>query len=991
MGADDPDRDEGPPVVPPGIRRRSPLAVTVAVLGALALVVTLLAQFWTEILWFDSVHMRTVFTTQLGTEVLLGFVGGALTAGLAWSSLWLGHRARPVYPPTTPQQDALDRYREALEPVRRVGTIVIPILLGLITGAAAAAQWEPFLLWRNATSFGTTDPQFGLDIGFFVFSLPWLQFVVGFLTMVVVIGTVAAAFSHYVYGGLSLTNRGRDTTRAALLHLSCLLAVLVLLRAASYWLERFSLSLQTSDLMTGIQYTDANAVLPTKAILAVASVMCAAMFLSVIWTRSWRLPVIGTVLLLVTSIVVGGIFPALIQSLKVKPSEKSLEAPYLQHNIDATRAAYGLDGIQKTAYQASTTLTQDQLRATAATIPGIRVIDPNVVPQTFKQDHAARSFYAVADTLDVDRYTVKGAVSDTIVAAREMDLEGVPAGARNWLNDHTVYTHGYGLIAAYGNQVASDGHPVYLEDSIPAGTALGTYEPRIYFGEQSDTYAIAGAPDGATPREFDYLAESESAAQVNNTYTGSGGVALDGAMRRLAYAVKYRELNFLLSDQVNQDSRLLDYRTPRERVQKVAPWLTLDGNPYPSIVDGRVLWIIDGYTTTASYPNAALTSMQTSTTDSVTKSKRSVTALDQGQVNYIRNSVKATVDAFDGSVHLYAWDQTDPILAAWMAAFPGTVEPLQDISPSLMSHLRYPEDLFKVQRQVLARYHVETADSFYGKQDFWRVPVDPTQDQKVYDQPAYYLSLPLPGQPGPEFSLTTSFMPVGDRGVLTGFLAVDSNAGNARGAKRDGYGALRLLEIPSGENVSGPPQVQNDILSSNQGSSNQTSGAQALTLSQFINQSRQSGTVITLGNLLTLPMAGGVLYVEPIYIQGSSGTSSFPIVREIVVVFGNKLAWSNTLEGALNGLFGGQAATAPTAPTAPTTPSTPGVADPVALAQAIADAQKAYTDGEAALKAGDFAAYGEAQKRLKDALSRAAAAAPTGSLTLSTSAPTTTG
>lgn len=965
----------GPPAGKSATNRRSPLGITVIVLAALAIAGTITAQVWTEVMWFDSVHFRSVFSTQVGAQLLLGIVGGLIAGGVIWSSLWYGYRARPIYAPTTPQQDALDRYREALEPVRRVGTIVIPVLVGILTGFAAAQQWETFLLWRNGTQFGTTDPQFGLDIGFFVFTLPWLSFIVGFLSMVLIFGAIAAAFTHYVYGGLQFQNRGRDTTRAALLHLSTILAALVLVRAAAYWLERYSLSLQTSDLMTGIQYTDANAELPVKAILAIASVIVALMFISVIWTRSWRLPVVGTVLLLVVAIVIGGIFPALIQSLRVKPSEKSLETPFLARNIAATRSAYGLDKIEVTPVQPNVEASQAQLRSTAGAIPGIRTIDPNVISPTVKQRHGTRSYYAFPDALDVDRYTVNGQSSDAVVAAREMDLEGVPAAQRNWLNDHTVYTHGYGMVVAYANR-QEGGEPVYIESAIPAGTGLGTYEPRIYFGEQSPAYSIVGGQQGAAPREFDYLA-AEGSQQVNNTYAGSGGVALDNGVKKLAYAIKYREPNFLLSDALNQQSRILDYRTPRERVSKVAPWLTLDGNAYPSIVDGHVLWIVDGYTTTANYPNSRLTSMAASTSDSTTRSRRSVTALEQGQLNYIRNSVKATVDAFDGSVHLYAWDESDPILKAWRVAFPDTVQPMSDISASLMSHLRYPEDLFKVERQLLARYHVQDPESFYGGQDFWRIPTDPTQEDRNTDQPAYYQSIAMPGQTTPEFSLTTTFMPVGSREVLSGFLAVSANAGTSAGKRSDGYGALRLLEMPPNSNVKGPGQVQNDI-----SSSNASSKAFSLTLSQFLNNARQQGSKVTLGNLLTLPMAGGMLYVEPIYIQGAAA-SPFPIGRAIVVAFGEKLAWSDTLDDALNELFGGQTAQPPAAPTPGSAQPPPSSSD-TALTQALADAQQAMADADAALKAGDFAKYGEAQQRLKDAITRAAAAQPQGSAAVTT-------
>ena len=399
--------------------------------------------------------------------------------------------------------------------------------------------------------------------------------------------------------------------------------------------------------MTGIQYTDANAVLPTKAILAIASIMCALMFLSVIWTKSWRLPIVGVVLLLVVSVVVGGIFPALIQSLRVKPSEKSLEAPYIQNNINATRDAFGLANVATTAYNASTTATQGQLRNDTTTVPGIRILDPNVVSATYKQLQALKSYYQFPDTLDVDRYNVDGLMRDTVIAVRELDLDGVPDGQRNWLNDHTVYTHGYGIVAAYGNRKDADGKPVFFEQNIPSAGSLGEFEPRIYFGEQSPDYSIVGAPAGASPREFDFP-DASPAGQANTTYKGEGGVPLGSLPVKVAYAIKYREMNFLLSDAVNSDSRLLDHRTPRDRVQRVAPWLTLDGNAYPAVVDNRVQWIVDGYTTTADYPNSHLTSIDQATSDSITTTRTSVQAVAAGQVNYIRNSVKATVDASDG-------------------------------------------------------------------------------------------------------------------------------------------------------------------------------------------------------------------------------------------------------------------------------------------------------------------------------------------------------
>jgi uncharacterized membrane protein (UPF0182 family) len=978
-----------------GPPRRSPLVTALVVLGALALVASTVAGFWTEVLWYESVDFSSVFSTQIVVKLVLGVVAGLVMAAIVWSSIHFAYRHRPIYPPS-PETQAMEHYRQLVEPMRRTATVAGPLALGLFAGLSAATQWDTFLLWRNAAPFGTQDPEFGRDIGFYVFELPWFNFVVAFLTMALVIGLVVAAFTHYLYGGVVAGQRTRST-QAARVHLSVLAAALVLVRAVGFWLDRYNLATAQSTRMTGIQYTEAHAVIPTKGILAVAAVMVALMFLTVVWTRSWRLPLVGIAVLAVLVVAVGGIYPALVQSLKVRPSEKSLEVPYIQRNIDATRAAYGFDRIKVERYDTKTTATPGQLRGDAATVPGIRLIDPNIVSPTFKQLEASKGYYQFADVLDVDRYDLDGVLTDTVIAARELDLTGVPEGQRNWLNDHTVYTHGYGVVAAKGNTREDDGRPTFFESTIGTEGALGDYEPRIYFGESSPEYSIVG---GSTKKEFDYP-DPNGTGQITYTYAGEGGVPL-GSIRRMAYALKYREINFLLSDAVTSESRILDHRTPRERVQRVAPWLTLDGNAYPAVVDGRVLWILDGYTTTAQYPYSQMTTLDLVTEDSVTRTRESVRAVQAGQVNYVRNSVKATVDAYDGTVTLYQWDEADPILKAWMKVFPDAIQPMSEIKGSLMAHLRYPEDLFKVQRQLLAKYHDTDAASFYGGQNFWRVPDDPTQSETAL-QPPYYLSLAMPGTSKPSFSLTSTFMPTGDRNVLSGFLAVNGDAGTEAGKRAADYGTLRLLETTGGT-VNGPGQVYNDMRTSPISSKDPQL---TLTLAQFISTTQSTGaSTVTFGNQLTLPVGGGLLYVQPIYVQARAG-GSYPRLNAVAVAFGDKIAWAGSLDDALNDLFGGSSGaqagdTGTTTPEAPTpgtgtpgatptpgataTPTTPaptattpaptGTPDAAALARALADAEAAYAEGQAALKAGDFAAYGVAQEKLKDAIERAIAASP---------------
>ncbi len=962
-------------------RRRGPLGTTLLVLAALAIIGGIAAGILTDIWWYDSVGFRSVFLKELSTKAVIFVVAALVTGGAVASSLVIAYRTRPLYVPVTQAQQVLEQYRQAIEPLRRIGVIVVPIVLGLLAGSGSMGAWTTYLLWRNGSEFGVKDPQFNMDVGFFVFTLPWLNFVVSFVTVVLVLAFIGAAFTHYLYGGLQLPGRG-PTTRAAYVHIGVLGALIALTRAASYWLDRYSLSTQKGDLLTGITYTDANAVLPTKAILAVAAVMCAGFFLAAIWSRSWRLPLTGAALLVVTAIVVGGIYPALIQSLRVKPSQKALEAPFIQKNINATRTAFGLDRV--TRIPNPTPPAQDDkpvLRAAANDIPGVRIIDPNVVAPTFRQLEGQRDYYAFPDTLDVDRYTEGGSTRDAVVAVREINLGGLPDNQRNWLNDHTVYTHGYGFYAAYGNQRTPEGDPVFFEGG--GRNTLGDYESRIYFGELSPNYSVVGAPKGDKPQEFDFPAGGdEGEAAVNNTYAGGGGVDVGSGIRRLAYAVKYREANFLLSGAVNSDSKILDHRSPTERVERVAPWLQLDGNVYPAVVDGRVQWIVDGFTTSANYPNSRLLDLADATSDSVAQ-RSNVVSVGRGQLNYVRNAVKATVDAYDGSIKLYGWDTTDPMLKAWSNAFPGSVRPLSEIDGNLMSHIRYPQDLLKVQRELLTEYHVTDPGNFFSATDKWRVPRDPTQPAQ--DQPVVFQSIAMPGETNAAFSITSPFVPnsnsEGGREILRGLLAVNADAGSESGKPAETYGSLRLLEFGSAT-PAGPGQVLNQIQNSPVRSQNT---AEQLSLAQYITNNSGSGKQLTFGNLLTFPLEGKMFYVQPIYVQASAGSGSFPQNKITVAVYGSTVAWGDTLEQAVSGLFGasedGEQAGGDNAG-GDTGGDTGGTAEPptgtagAQLAAALTEIQDAYTAGQDALKKGDFTAYDVAQKRLDAAIKKANAIAP---------------
>ncbi len=959
---------ERPPGPRPVLQRRArgPLVPTLVVLGVLVVLGLLFASTWTDILWYRQVGFFDVYRTELVSKIVLFLLGALVMGGAVLASLVVAYRSQPIYAPVSPEQQSLDRYRESIEPLRRVVVVALPATLALFAGSAAAQQWQTVLLWWNRVPFGRSDAQFGLDVGFFVFTLPFLQFVTGFLTAVVFLSALAAVVTHYLYGGLRLQGGGARILPAARIHLSVLAAVFLLLRAVDYWLGRYALTTKSGSRITGLQYTDANAVLTARGVLAAIAVVIAALFLVGLFVDRWRvLPLYGVALLVVSAIVIEGIYPAAVQRFQVRPNESQLEQEYIQRAITATRDAYGLSDIEVIPYNAQSEATAGALRDSTETIPGIRLLDPAIVSDAFRQLQQIRPYYSFPDSLDVDRYTIDGQSRDTVVAVRELNLDQVQPSDRNWVNDHTFYTHGFGVVAAFGNEQRADGRPSFFQSGIPSSGALPEYEPRIYFGEQSPEYSIVGAPEGSAPRELDYPDSSESGEQ-RFTYDGEGGVHVGSFLNRLLYAIKFREQNILLSDSVNSESQILYDRQPRQRVQKVAPFLTLDGDPYPTVVDGRIKWIIDGYTTTSRYPYSATQVLQDATSDSLTATSSSVVALQAQRVNYMRNSVKATVDAYDGTVTLYAWDEEDPVLQAWQKIFPDAVQPLSQIDGELMSHLRYPEDLFKVQRQLLQRYHVTNAGAFFGAQDFWQVPNDPAKQGTNQLQPPYYLTLQMPNQDEASFSLTSTFIPVsGTRNILTGFLAVDADAGAEAGQKREGYGQMRLLQLPRDSSVPGPGQVANTFTADPD-------------VSQALNVLRVGGSSqVELGNLLTLPVGGGLLYVQPVYVRASGGTS-FPLLQRVLVAFGqeDEVGFAPTLQAALNQVFGGDAGVEEPPADGGTPPDDGGTppADQSAqqrLQDALADASAALRAGQEALAQQDFAAYGRAQDQLRDAIARA--------------------
>ena len=974
LGGEDRDAGGGRRVafgVPP--RRTKVLAITIAIMAALVVLFLAFDSVYTSYLWYHSVGAGRVYRTRAITQIVLFVAFGGLMALFVGANIWLAHRFRPPLTGVSMEQQALDRYRMALAPFLTWILVGVSVLLGVAAGASSSGAWRIYLMWANAVPFGTKDAQFHKDIGFYVFTLPWLRHIQGFLVATVLLSLLAALVTHYLFAGVALTppdgsdatrprallghGAGSRATRAAQVHISVLLGCLVLVKAYAYWLDRYSLSVASSAITSGWAgptYKDVHAVLPAKTILLVIAVLCALLFFGNAVRllarppvpevdrggHAWALPALGVSLMVLAAVVIGGVYPLAVQQLQVDPSQSSKEAPYIQRNIDATQAAYGLDPQhQVESYPAKTTVAQKQLAGDGQTVWQIPVMDPSVASEDFtrQQPQLDRPFYNFPDSLTMDRYEVGGKVQDTLIGVRGLNTAGIPANERDWVAEHLKYTHGYGVVAAKGNAVTPDnGSPDYIEQNIPSTGLLGQYEQPVYFGTDLPDYSIVGGPPKATPVEFDYPDDTSPTSQHGVTYAGEGGVPVGSFLNKLVYAVKFRQPKIVLSNGVNKDSRIMYDRDPRQRVKAVAPWLTVDGTAYPVITNGRILWVVDGYTTTAAYPYSTTTQLS-------------------GKANYVRDAVKATVDAYDGTVTLYAWDANDPILKAWMKAFPDTVKPRSAISAELLTHLRYPQDLFNVQRSLLGRYHVTTAQEFSAGTSFWNVPADPTRggaDNPV-QQPPYYLTVQMPGQSAPTFSLTSTLTSA-DRGTVAAFMAVDSDPG-------PDYGKIRVLELPPGVTVPGPSQVHDAF---------RTSYASVLNTPNAVE-----------GNLLTLPVGGGLLYVEPVYTPHAppNGQTPYPVLSRVLVAFGTKTASQPTLQQALDQLFAGDAGAitgenAPLQGASNPLPPIDGVAAEQ-LKQALADAVAAQHQAAADLAKSppDWTDFGVQETNVQKALARAQA------------------
>lgn len=985
------------------------LGLLVVVLIVIATLFVLLARFATDVMWYSQLGFASVIWTQLGVKVGLWIAYALMMAAVTYVSATLAIRARPDASDGSKirvRGDVIEIGKGVSSRFARRIAVVVSLIVGLLFGSQFNTEWSQILLMFNGQSFGVKDPQFGIDNGFYVFVLPGLQLLVRALLVLLLAALVFSLVTHVLMGAVRLTMpvQGRgivNMTKRSRRQLGIWLMLTMMVWAVSRLLGVFDLLFEQGDRITGASYTSVHATVPVSIVLAVLIAVLGIVL--GIWImkakglgessqpvssamaafRQWRTPVVAISVVLVVAIALSGVWPMLLQRFKVNPNAQELESTYIQRNIDATKSAYGLSALKSDSYQATTTGESGALAQDAETTAQIRLLDPQVVSPTFRQLQQSKQYYNFEDTLAVDKYDIDGTSQDTVIGARELNLAG--NDNRNWVNDHTVYTHGYGVVAAYGNKVTADGQPEFFEQGIPTQGKLTDsehYEPRIYFSPNAPEYSIVGASKGTKAWEFDYPTGSEGAT---NTFSGNGGPSVGNLASRLMYAIRFNSDQILFSDRVTADSQILYDRSPKERVAKVAPYLTLDGRVYPAVVNGRVKWIVDGYTTSSNYPYSQTVDLGSSTQDSTTKTSNTIQSLGSQNVNYMRNSVKATVDAYDGSVDLYAWDPSDPVLKAWQQVFPQQYKPVSQISGDLMSHLRYPESMFKVQRQLLAKYHVSSASQFFSGEDFWQTPIDPVESKENQAegvlQPPYYLTMQNQGAAEPTFSLTSSYIPAGSvtREILTGFLSVDSDAGNTTGKIGPNYGTLRLMELPKNSNVPGPGQAQNNF------------NANA-DVSKELNLLESGSTNVKRGNLLTLPIGGGLVYIEPVYVE-SSGKTSFPLLKKVLVAFGDQVGFADTLDQALDQVFGGDsgasAGDAANSSGTSTTPGTSSQADGSAkggdsgksnaagtqrsaeLQKALDDANQAIKDSDAALQKGDFSAYGEAQQRLKEAVNKA--------------------
>ncbi|HEX2849371.1 MAG TPA: UPF0182 family protein [Acidimicrobiales bacterium] len=897
-----------PPVdVPPSRPRRDPrrrigLVAIVAVLFVLFTSLKGIAGFYTDYLWFGEVGFRQVWRTTLGAKVLLSvlFTVGAFL--LVWLNLLIADHIAPVFRPAGPEDEIVARYQEVVGPYAGKIRVVVAVLFALIAGTGAASQWRDWLLFRNSVAFGTKDPLFHKDVSFYTFRLPFLGDVLDWLFVSLVLVLVLTVVAHYLNGGIRLQSPVQRVSAQVKVHISVLLALLALTKAATYWIDRFNLVLSGDGYVQGAGYTDVHARLPAKNLLVLIMLAAAVLFLVNIRQRGWALPVIGVLTWGVVALVAGVIYPAFIQNVKVNPAEAAKERPYIVHNIDATRAALNLGGVNESDYNYTDQLSGQALIANAGTISNVRLWDPDTLKDTYQNLQEIRRYYQFTD-VDIDRYQVQGQTRQVVLSTRGLNPSDIPGNS--WVNRHLQYTHGYGAVLSPANAVDPQGRPDYLVSDIPPVVADGgpqIEEPRVYFSEDLPGFAIANSK---TP-EIDY--QSLQGEDKTSSYQGKGGVTLSSFMRRAAFFLRFSDFNILVSSEITPQSRILFNRDIQTRVRSIAPFLSYDSDPYPVVAGGRIFWVQDAYTTSDRYPYA-----QTVRSDGL----RAGAELGGKSFNYIRNSVKVTIDAYSGEVRFFVFDAEDPIVKTWSKAFPGMFLPGTDAPTELRDHVRYPEDLFRLQANMFGTYHVTDPGTFYRGTDAWDLAQDPGTGrvsdtlQQAVTTPATvpgqggvqipvvssktrrmdptYLLLRLPNEKDLSFLVLQPFVAASgndQQKLLTAFLVAKSDRGV--------YGQMNAYVMPRGEQIDGPLVVNNAIQSDPD-------------ISRELSLLDNKGSKALFGQVQLIPIENSILYVRPLYV--TSEQTNLPEVKRVIVVFNGRAVMKPSLRESLITLFGDAPAT----------------------------------------------------------------------------------
>lgn len=876
-------------------RGRIVVAVLVAVFVVVALSLRGISGFYTDYLWFDSLDRTDVWGAVLGAKVVLWLIFFAVFFLLLWANLFVADRAAPPLRAPGPEEEMLARYHDFIGGRTSLVRFAVAFVFALLASAGAPSQWEEWLLFTNRQDFGVTDPQFDTDIGFYVFQLPFLSYVVDWAFASFVIVLILSAIAHYLNGGIRMAVTSGDRVSPSVkVHLSAILAVLALIKAAGYWLDRYELTVSKRGVVDGALYTDVNAQLPATHLLIAISLGAVVLLVVNLRRRGWIMPVIAVGLWAFVAIVMGGIYPAFVQRFQVEPNETTREAEYTQRNIDATRTAFGLipgEDLTEATFDYTIDLTAEELREHTDTVRNARVLDPLVVHPTFERFQAEREFYQFegGGVLDTDRYMIDGHLTQVVLGSRELSLNDL-----SWEREHVRLTHGYGLAIAQANVTTGEGRPSFLAGGLPVDVDnsldLGLERAQLYIGEGLGGYALVSA--GVD--EIDFV-DSATGEDVPTRYEGTSGVEMGSIWRRAAFAMRFGQIEPLISGFVTDETRVIYVRDVHDRVEALAPFLDFDADAYPVVLDGRVQYVIDAYTTTDRYPYAQ---------------KAENGRLDDGGLagksfNYVRNSVKAVVDAYDGDVTFYVMPVDDPIIEAWQGAFPDLFTDFDEMPDELRDHLRYPQDIFRVQTNMWARYQISDPESLVIGTERWAVAQNPGREvrvgssEDVIDETGlvtsreeridpYYTLLELPGEDQASYVSLRSFVPFDendDRRELEAFMVAETRA--------DGTTRLVTYEITSPD-APGPVLVASGI-------------AQNEEISSRLTLLNDAGSEVQFGDLLMLPIADSILWVRPLYVA-AQGSSSVPTLEAVIATVGEgeQIAIGNDLNDALGKLFPGE-------------------------------------------------------------------------------------